>query len=54
MNIKVILKKKLEPIEFYKMMDTKPIIKKKIRFQNFLLNTKVNYFGINKNCSKSK
>lgn len=46
---------KLEPTEFYKMMDTKPIIlKKKIRFQNFLLNTKVNYFGINKNCSKSK
>ena len=31
MNIKVILKKKkkLEPIEFYKMMDRKPNIKKK-------------------------
>lgn len=43
MNIKVILKKKkkLEPIEFYKMMDRKPNIKKK-KSQNFPLNTKVN------------
>lgn len=47
-------KNKLEPIEFYKMMDRKPNIKKKKRSQNFPLNTKVNYFGINKNCSKSK